>query len=123
MRDEIAQRVALDDAVAVDADDDLAAGVRDAVVQCVELAAVRLHQHAHIDLRAPLLVGQRAQERLIRRAVVDHDHLAARVIEGEQRLEDAADHRCFIEGGDDDGNKRRLVAVGARPGLRRGLRL
>src|SRR5205085_1010660 len=67
MRDAVLQRIAVQDAVAVDAHHDLAAGVRDAVIQRVELAAVRLRKHAALDLWAAPLKRKRAHERLVGR--------------------------------------------------------
>ena len=98
----MAQRVGLQDAVAVDAHHDLAARVGDAVVQRVELSAVGLGEHAELDVGTAALKGQRAQERLVRRAVVDHDDFEARILHREQRLQHLADHRRFVEGRHDD---------------------
>ena len=65
-----------------------------------------LEHAAHEDLVRLELEGHaQLLERAVARAVVDHDHLVLRVLEGEQRLDRGHDHGLFVVRGGDDADR------------------
>ena len=109
--DEVPDRVAGDDRVGVDADDDLASRVADAVVRRRGLPAVDLAEAA--DARILCREGGGDGEGPVGRSVVDDEHLDARVVAREERADGRAEDLLLVEGGDEDGDERRGGGGGA----------
>ena len=86
--DQLRHRVGREQRVRIETDHDLAARVREPVVQRARLAAVRLAEHAHLRMIA--VRGARDLVRVVRRSIVDdHDLELARILLRDQRLDRA----------------------------------
>ena len=99
---QFAQRVGRPRRVGVRERDDLGVGLAHGAVLCGDLATARVRDHP--DARKL----QRDLLRTVARRIGGDDDLAAsaRVVECEQVLESARDHRLLVVGGDDHGDRR-----------------